>query len=146
MTALFGQIMEQLNSSVVVLLAILILSACAAVKLGRLLEKFAQHERRLERADDTHDLLVKLAAKVEYIYEFTNPRSVARSQSPLALTPLGQEIAPDTNADAMYEAHKGVLLGNIEMATLSEPMRTISKWRQEKSQRQTCQDFFRRPK
>ena len=116
MTALFGQIMEQLNSSVVVLLAILILSACAAVKLGRLLEKFAQHEHRLERADDTHDLLVKLAAKVEYIYEFTNPRSVARSQSPLALPPLGQEIAADTNADAMYEAHKGVLLENIKIA------------------------------
>ena len=107
---------EQLNSSVFVLLALLFVVVWCVYKLGILRERFSHHEKRLDKADESHDLLVRMSAKLEYVYEFTNPRSIARSQSPLALTDLGRETSEAIQADSIYSRHCGVLLGNMESA------------------------------
>lgn len=88
MSILLTRLLEQLNSGVFVLLGIFVCFCVLLFKAGGWLatwrEKYTHHDTRIEKTEQlsrsTHDTLVALSAKIDKIYEFTKPRSFARSK------------------------------------------------------------------
>ena len=113
MPTILSKLLAELNSSVFVFLLVLIIVAYTLYKIGRFKEKFSHHEKQLNDAAKSYDLLVQLMTKVDLIYEFTKPRSLARSQSPTTLTPLGIEVSERIRANEMFSRHEASLSAEI---------------------------------
>ena len=94
MFELFVKILEQLNSSVFVLIVILIITIWLVFKLGKLIEQFSQHKTKIEKIDFLSDKLVELTVKVDLIYQNTNPNKTVAASSPAIMQPQARS-APD---------------------------------------------------
>jgi len=107
MTALCLEMIKQLNSSVFVLIAILIcafiLTYKVADKLARWTEKFQHHDEKITKIENLTEKFIELKTKVELIYDNTNPRKTVAVTSPISLTPLGNEIADKIKANTILE-------------------------------------------
>lgn len=110
------KILEQLNSSVFVLLMILFVVGWGIYHIGRFREIFLRHDKGLDCASAVGDRvvtleakvpdvaemnvrLIRLEGKVELIYQHTNPNKVIQAHNPLSLTDLGKSIAGDICAE-----------------------------------------------
>ena len=117
MEVILSKLVDQLNSSVVVLLAILIIVAVGLYRFGYYLgqwkERFSAHDRRLAKVDVIHETVIKLDTKVQLIYDNTNPRATFRTASPIALTDLGKEIASSIKAETLFQRYLPALVGKI---------------------------------
>ncbi len=113
MRELLLHLMGQLNSSVIVLIVTLLLVVFAVYKLGRLVEKFTQHENRLLGVESIRDLVVELRTKVNMIYNNTNPNAVVINRSPLALTDFGKGLAKSIDAEALYAKYASDMLNAL---------------------------------
>jgi len=116
MDAVFIKLIEQLNSSVAVLIVVLCLVIWLTFKAGRILEKFDHHETKLDEARGIRDEMISIRTKVDLIYQNTNPNALFRSQSPLALTPKGHEAASSLSATETLDK----LYGDLHAAVESE--------------------------
>lgn len=104
---------EHLNSSVFVLLAILVAAGLALYKIGALKEKFMQHDKGLGKLDTMNDKIIELATKVQLIYDNTNPRKLVAAHSPLALTDLGKDLSKRIDAEKIFSRLLPSLLADM---------------------------------
>jgi len=114
MNALLTHLMNQLNSSVFILLAILFVVFWSIYKIGSWKERFLGYSNKMDKVDAMHDKMIELTTKVDLIYQNTNPRSLVASQSPLDLTDLGRKVADAIDATSLFESYRQGLLDSIE--------------------------------
>lgn len=121
MQKIFDQIIQQLNSSVIVLLGILLASYYAVHIVTKLVEKFSHHERKLGKVDDLSEKIVELKTKVDLIYLNTHPHKVVAAMSPISITPIGEAIASKINAPALFEKYASELMKCVEEKNPKNP-------------------------
>lgn len=121
MAGILLKIIEQLNSSVFVLIALLILTMYFIYKAGGWIEKYRQHEKRMDTfetdfkslARDLHEMTVK----VGLIYQNTNPNSTVRSMSPLQLTEIGRDVMENINAQEIFNKYRERLISEVDVSS-----------------------------
>jgi len=99
----FLKLIEQLNSSVFVLMLILVILVWMIYHIGRYREIFGSHSKKLENIDGFGDRMVKLETTVNLIYMNTNPRKMVEAHSPLSLSVEGKKAAEVIHADKILE-------------------------------------------
>lgn len=114
MEALLLALIGKLNSSVFILLIILIITCFVLYKLGYWTHKFAAHDKRVENIEGLARDVVSLTTKVDLIYQFVNPHSPVKAASPIALTDSGKDIATKIGADQIIVNHAEAFSGEIE--------------------------------
>lgn len=114
MEALFLQLISELNGSVFVLIAILVLSFCMAYKMGAWKQIFVNHTGRIDNVERIADTVIELKTKVDLIYGYVNPNSPTRASSPISLTPTGQEIVTRIRADEIFRDYSTKLMSLVE--------------------------------
>jgi hypothetical protein len=107
MVAIFNLLITQLNSSVFILLALLVLFTVGvwitASRLGSWTEKNFHRDEEIKKLGSMRDFMIELKTKVGLIYENTNPRKIAETHSPISLTPLGEKISNKIEATEIFE-------------------------------------------
>lgn len=106
-------IIDKLNSSVVVLILILIAVGVMLFRGGRLVQKFQHHDDQLSQVKDIHKTVIELKTKVDLIYTNTNPRPLVSAHSPLALTDLGKQLAQAINAETIFSRNEEQLIAAL---------------------------------
>lgn len=117
MTDIFLKLIEQLNSSVFVLLGILVVIAWLLFRIGRLSEQFSHHKTKIEKVDVLSDKLIELKVKVDLIYQNTNPNKTVAAVSPISITDNGKQIANKINADHILRKYIDRLSALVEAAS-----------------------------
>lgn len=115
MQALLMQLLAQLNSSVFVLLAVLVCTFILLHRSGRWAEKFKHHESKLDKAESLSDKIIELKTKVDLIYENTNPRRTVAAFSPISLTEIGKQIADKIGANTLLQKYIIRLSAEVEL-------------------------------
>ncbi|EKV57275.1 hypothetical protein A966_05338 [Brachyspira hampsonii 30446] len=105
MVELLSLFIQQLNSSVIILVIILIFIIFLTYKLGKWSEKFSNQDNKLSKIDDISDRLIKVETKIDLIYQHTNKNSPIMSNSPISLTDVGQKISKDMNANEILKKY-----------------------------------------
>src|SRR5437870_13681496 len=111
---LLTKLIQQLNSSVFVLLAILGISYWAVIRVAKLSEQFSEHKIKIKKIDDLSDSLIELKVKVDLIYQNTNPNKTVAAASPVSITPNGKAIAEKINANQILQKYIGQLSSLVE--------------------------------
>ena len=118
MTDVFFKLIDQLNSSVVVLLLILVLAFALTYKMGAWIGIWTQrskhHESRIEKMEHMTHLLISTQTKVDLIYQFVNPNATTRAASPISLTPVGERVVSDIGALEIFKNHALNLTSMVE--------------------------------
>lgn len=114
MSPIIERILQELNSSVFVLLLILAAIGYGLFKIGGWKEKFRHHDEKLGKLDSMDAKLSELSFKVQLIYDNTNPRKLVAAHSPLALTALGHDLAGKIRAEEIFARLMPGLLDAIE--------------------------------
>ncbi len=97
---IFLKIIEQLNSSVFVLLMILGVVAIGIYKAGQWSKVFKFHEEKITKIEGLADKVLLMGQKVDLIYENTlGAKRPLASLSPINLTDVGQKIVTKINAN-----------------------------------------------
>ena len=106
MDKLFLKFIEQLNSSVVVLIVILVICFILVYRMGSWTEKFQNLYKELEIIKKISDMVIELRTKVDLIYQYTNPRTLYKSTSPISLTENGITLSKEIGAEAIFDKYK----------------------------------------
>lgn len=114
MTQVLIKILEQLNSSVFVLLGICFIAAVGLYRIGKLVEKFTHHDKKIDRLSNLSESVIELRTKIDLIYLNTNRNSPIMSRSPISLTPIGEEIVTNVSASAMLEKYFAQLEAEVD--------------------------------
>lgn len=114
MEEIFKKLIDQLNSSVFVLLGILAISYWAVFRVSKLMELFSQHKIKILKIDDLSDRMIELKVKVDLIYQNTNPNRTIAAASPITLTSNGGEISVKINAPQILEKYLDNLSDLVE--------------------------------
>jgi hypothetical protein len=114
MQALLLKLMEQLNSSVFVLLGILGVLFYLIYKAGCIRTIFSQHKEKIEKFDSLSERVSEVKIKVDLIYQNTNPNKLVAAASPIAITDKGREIAGKIDADRVFKKYSGQLAAIVE--------------------------------
>ena len=97
MNEIFLKIIEQLNSSVIILLLIIIWAFIVVFKVWKLTEKFfwydSKHKNAESKLDDISSKIHDISAKVNIVYE--NYSLTVKRQSPVSLTSIWEKISSD---------------------------------------------------
>lgn len=102
MNPIFLKIIEQLNSSVFVLLMILGVVAIGIYKAGQWSKVFKFHEDKITKIEGLAEKVLLMGQKVDLIYDNTlGPKRPLASLSPINLTKIGNEIVEKINATAI---------------------------------------------
>jgi hypothetical protein len=110
------KLIEQLNSSVFVLIAILILAAIGLFKIGRWTEIFKNHEDKITKVENLAEKVLVMGTKVDLIYENTlGSKRVVAAMSPITLTDIGKDIAEKIKADTILERCIPQLVKEVEL-------------------------------
>lgn len=121
------KLIEQLNSSVFILLLVLIVVVYAVYKLGFWTHKFAEHDKKVDKLEGLAEQIITLKTKVDLIYQNTNPNSPVRSMSPLSLTQVGKNILDTIDGVQIFDKYKDALIQLLEACTLDNAY-DIQKW------------------
>lgn len=109
MNDVFLKLIDQLNSSVVVLMLILILAFVLTYKIAAWLtawtQRFDHHASRIEKIENMNHILISTQTKVDLIYQFVNPNATTRAASPIGLTPVGERVVSDIGALEIFKNH-----------------------------------------
>lgn len=105
MDAVISSLIAQLNSSVFILLVILLVIIWMTFQAGSLVERFRTHEQKLDEARGIQNEMISIRTKVDLIYQNTNPNALFRTQSPLGLTPRGEAVAKELAVSALLDKH-----------------------------------------
>ncbi len=114
MEVIFTKLIDQLNSSVFVLLGILAASFWGVFRLAKLIEQFSHHKTKIEKVDALSDRIVELKVKVDLIYQNTNPNRTVAAASPIGITATGKEISAKINAEQILTKYIGSLSDLVE--------------------------------
>ncbi|MFH1564619.1 MAG: hypothetical protein ABIC82_02090 [bacterium] len=128
MLELFLKLIEQLNSSVFVLLAILVLAFWAIYKIAAMVTLFGGFkEERAETKKDLTDIkkdVAKVTATVDLLYQshlYQNHLPTVKSYSPLSLTDKGKDISDALKLEGKVASHWSEIKSKIEEKNLSNP-------------------------
>lgn len=121
MLELFFKLIEQLNSSVFVLLAILILAFWAIYKVAAMVTLFKSfRDERTETKNDLTDIkkdVAKVTATVDLLYQshlYQSHLPTVKSYSPLSLTDKGKEISEALKLEGKIANHWIEIKNKIE--------------------------------
>jgi hypothetical protein len=117
MEHLFDRLIDQLNSSIFLLLGISILVTVGIWRLARLVEQFSHHKTKIDKVDGLGDRLMELKIKVDLIYQNTNPNKTVAAMSPISITPSGKEISTKIQADQILTRYLPQLNEFVEAAS-----------------------------
>lgn len=115
MEAVFTKLIEQLNSSVFILLVILGIAFYFIFLFGKWSQKFLHHEDKINNFQGLSDKIIELKTKVDLIYQNTNPNKLVASHSPISLTEMGKAMADTINADKILSEHIDSLVKEVEL-------------------------------
>jgi hypothetical protein len=110
MTAIFLALIQSLNSSVVILLLLLILAFILLYKLGVWATTFKHHESKINEAISIKELVVRIDERLK----MTAVSKLAQANSPISLTPHGEEIANKIKAQDILNRYKDSLEQEID--------------------------------
>lgn len=116
MDTIFTKLLDQLNSSVFVLLGILAAAFWGVYRIARLIEQFTHHKLKIDKIDDLSADMIKLTVKVDLIYQNTNPNKLIAAQSPISITPVGVEISAKIDAGKILPKYVDQLTSMVEEA------------------------------
>lgn len=105
MDVVLQKLIDQLNTSVFVLLVVLCAMGYVLVKVGEWKEKFSHHKNRIDTLENLSERVVVMSTKVDLIYGLVNPNSMVRAHSPLSLTPMGEQTASELNATHLLDKY-----------------------------------------
>jgi len=114
MEAILNKLIEQLNSSVFVLMLILFVLVWMIYHVGRYKEIFGTHSKKLNSIDGLGERMVKLETTVNLIYMNTNPRKMVEAHIPLSLSEEGKRAATNIHADKILDRIHGKLKAFVE--------------------------------
>lgn len=114
MEAILSKLLSELNTSVFVLLVLLIATGWMLYKIGGWKQTFSHHAGRIEKAERIADTVISIQTKVDLIYSLVNPNSPTRAASPISLTPVGHEIVTAISAEDIFKAHAVKLAAIVE--------------------------------
>lgn len=135
MNPFFSELLKELNASVAVLLVLLVVVIWLVWKLSAAIAiwqyKHGEHDKKLQKAGETNDKVIAMEAnigkavefgeriirmetKLDLVFQKLSPNPFAQSQSPIALTPQGIEIAVKVDADATIDRLYPVLRALVE--------------------------------
>lgn len=115
MDAVLIKLIDQLNSSVFVLLAILCIAFYLIYLIGKWSQKFLHHEDKLNNVQGLSDKIIELKTKVDLIYQNTNPNKLVASHSPMSLTAEGKEMSAAIKAEEILKTHLISLIQEVEL-------------------------------
>jgi hypothetical protein len=114
MEVIFEKLLDQLNSSVFILLAIVVAMGWVLYKVGTWAEKFVHQEQRIGGLEKLSHEVIKIGTKVDLIYAYTNPNATVRSHSPISLTDSGMQIAAKISAETILSKCLAQLKREVE--------------------------------
>lgn len=107
MEAIFLKLVEQLNSSVFVLLACLLIIVWIVYKAGNISANFGEIKNKNKKFDDDIDTIktdvASIRATTQLLYQ--SYLSTVKSQSPLSLTEKGDKISNELSLDQLVDEH-----------------------------------------
>ena len=110
-------LIEQLNSSVVILLLAMAAILVLTYKVGKWSEKFDTHKERIGNLEDMKDNVTKMGVKVDLIYQNTNPNPLIQASSPITLTEAGKQIVEQISAQRIFDHNAARLVSMVEKET-----------------------------
>lgn len=114
MEAFLIALISQLNSSVFVLLLMLVLAFWGMFKVGKWTERFDAHAGRLKNVESVRDMVIAIQTKVDLIWQNINPNAAVKSFSPATLTDIGKQISSNIQAEDIFSNHANKLIGMVE--------------------------------
>lgn len=115
MDAIVTKLIEQLNSSVFVLLLVLVAVGYVLHKAGEWKQTFVQHKDRISDLEKLSNEVIKISTKVDLIYSHVTPNAMTRSHSPISLTDVGIETAKRLHADTMLDKYYPKLKKQLDL-------------------------------
>lgn len=103
MEVVFSKLIDQLNSSVFILLGMVALSGWILFRGGRWTERFAHQSEKIEGIAPLTEKVTRLEAKVDLIYQHVNPNCSVQAYSPISLTNVGRDIVARIKAPTILE-------------------------------------------
>ncbi len=115
MEAILNKLIDQLNSSVFVLLAILGVVGWGLYKIGIWKTTFKHHDEKIIKIEGLADRVLVMSTKVDLIYENTlGAKRTVAAASPITLTDVGKEIAQKIKAETILNKYLAKLSKEID--------------------------------
>jgi hypothetical protein len=116
MEAVILTLIQQLNSSVFILILVLILCILLAYKLGGVVTYFTETKSKNEKIDGKvdaiKDVLAKVQATTDLLYQAH--LSTVQAHSPIQLTQKGEQISKAISAEMKIDNHWETIKGKLE--------------------------------
>lgn len=114
MAAVLSKLIDQLNSSVFVLLGILACTGWALYKIGKWTAIFKHHDEKILKIEGLAEKVVVMGTKVDLIYQIVNPNRPVAAMSPISLTDKGKQIAENIKANTVLQKYVAKLSPEID--------------------------------
>lgn len=114
MDVIIQKLIDQLNTSIFVLLVLLAAVGYMLLKVGEWSANFKHHHNRIDSLEGMSEKVIAISTKVDLIYGLVNPNAMVRSHSPISLTQKGEETAASINASALLTKYYARLKGEID--------------------------------
>lgn len=116
MTAIICDLIKQLNSSIFILLAILVITCWVLYKIGAWTTTFKHHDEKITKIEGLADKVLVMQTKVDLIYQNTlGSRQTVAAFSPIILTERGKEIAERIKAGNILDKYLSKLSKDPEI-------------------------------
>ncbi|XXG30986.1 MAG: hypothetical protein WJ306_13325 [Ferrovum myxofaciens] len=113
MGAVFTKLIEQLNTSVFVLLVVLCACFWIVYHVGKWAETFSNHSKRIDAAEGNHgnlyEKVVEMKSKVDLIYTNTLKNPPTMAHSPISLTEVGRDGNSNIGLDSILRREYDLL-------------------------------------
>ena len=123
METIFIELTKQLNSSVFILITLLLLSFCVVYKAGKIVGSFKIFETKNNKIDDAiheiKDSLSKVKAITELLYQ--THLSTVKNHSPTSLTLKGEEISKTISAESKINSYWISIRNELKKSHLINP-------------------------
>lgn len=110
------KLIEQLNSSVFVLILILLSSMFTIYLVGKWVEKFKNQDDKITGVQNISEKVIELKTKVDLIYQYVNPHRTTMSHSPISLTDIGKDIANKIEANKILDKYISKLTKEVNLS------------------------------
>ena len=114
MTEIFLKLSDQLNSSVFVLMALLVATGYALLKIGGWTERFSHLNQKIDGALSLEKTVIRLEQLTELIYNNTLKTPFIKSFSPIVLTHTALEASASMGFDLLLKREFSKLSGLVE--------------------------------
>lgn len=105
MESIIEKLIDQLNTSVFVLLVLMAAVGYVLVKAGQWSANFKHHHSRIDGLEGMSEKVIAISTKVDLIYGLVNPNSMTRAFSPISLTEIGEQTAISINAEGLLNKY-----------------------------------------